>query len=113
MRNALQSYLLEVLAIPLMTRDLETRLFREAELGGPEADQLRTRLVEANLRLAVAVARKYQGRGLGLLDLIMESNVGLLQAIEKYDYRKGFPFSTYATWWMRRGIVIGLNGQPQ
>jgi RNA polymerase primary sigma factor len=112
-RDGLTSYLLEVLTIPLFSRRQEHRLFREAAQGGPEANQLRARLVKANLRLAVLVARKYQGRGLSLEDLIMESNIGLLRAVEMYDYRKGVHFSTYAVWWMRKAIVMALERQAR
>jgi RNA polymerase sigma factor (sigma-70 family) len=88
---------------------METRLFEELELGGPQAERLRARLVEANLRLAVNVARRYQGRGLNLLELIEAANIGLLRAVDKYDYRKGFRFSTYAVWWIRKAIVVDLE----
>lgn len=107
--NDLRAYLREVMAIPLLNHDHELLLFREIELGGPQADHLRRRVVEANLRLAVAVARRYRGRGLPLFDLIMEANVGLLRAVDRYDFRRGFTFSTYAVWWMRKAIVDALE----
>jgi DNA-directed RNA polymerase sigma subunit (sigma70/sigma32) len=112
-RDELSAYLREVLAVPLQSQDQQLRLFKELALGGPQVDRLRARLAEVNLRLAVSVARKYHGRGLPLCDLIMESNVGLLRAIDAYDYRKGVRFSTYAVWWMRKAIVTALEAQAE
>jgi DNA-directed RNA polymerase sigma subunit (sigma70/sigma32) len=109
MRDDLTTYLIEVSIIPPLSPRMETHLFEELDLGGPQADHLRSRIVEAHLRLAVNVARKYQGRGLDLLELIEAANIGLLRAIDKYDYRKGIRFSTYAVWWMRKAIVADLQ----
>lgn len=105
----LQMYLVEVSRVPLLTNSVEMMLWRVAQGDDPEAEQARRRLTEANLRLAVSVARKYEGRGLSLMQLVEASNYGLLCAVEKYDYRRGVRFSTYAVWWMRKAIVRDLE----
>jgi RNA polymerase primary sigma factor len=94
----------------LLTLDQEIRLAQQIERGDEDA---RARLAEANLRLVVSIARRYQGRGLTLADLIQEGNVGLLRAVEKYNWRKGFKFSTCATWWIRQAILRALAEQSR
>ena len=108
--NDVRAYLREVMKVPLLSRAQETALFQELEYAGPQADLARKRLIEVNLRLAVSVARKYVGRGLPLGDLIEVSNLGLIRAVEKFEYRKGVSFSTYAIWWMRQAIVRDVQG---
>lgn len=101
-------YLQEISRTPLLTMEQEQSLARKIEAGDLEA---RRHLTEANLRLVVSIARKYAGRGMLLLDLIQEGNLGLIRAVEKFDYRKGYKFSTYATWWIRQAITRGLADQ--
>jgi RNA polymerase primary sigma factor len=83
------------------------------ELGGEEGKRAQQRLAEANLRLVVSIAKRYVGRGMLFLDLIQEGNLGLIKAVEKYDYRKGFKFSTYATWWIRQAITRAIADQAR
>ena len=94
-------YLREIGRVPLLTASQEVSLARRIERRDMAAKR---QLVEANLRLVVAIAKHYTGRGLGLLDLIQEGNLGLMRAVEKFDYRRGNKFSTYATWWIRQAI---------
>lgn len=106
--DPVRMYLKEIGKLPLLTTDQEIELAKRMELG----DQLaKKRLAEANLRLVVSIAKKYVGRGMQFLDLIQEGNLGLIKAVEKFDYRKGYKFSTYATWWIRQGNYPG-NCRP-
>lgn len=102
-------YLDEVSRAPKLHAASALALWRVAECGGAEAQLARDRLVEAHLRLAVSVAKKYIGRGLPLAELIGASNRGLLRAVERFDHRKGVPFSAYAVWWMRHSLVSDLE----
>ena len=135
--DPVRMYLQEIGRFPLLTPQQEVELAMQAEAGTRadekldivdllpaderlilersvrQADRARKRLVEANLRLVVSIAKKYVGRGLVLLDLIQEGNLGLIRAVEKFDYRKGFKFSTYATWWIRQAVTRALADQAR
>ena len=103
--DALGAYLREIGRGVLLTKEQEVELAKAIEAG---SDAARRRMTEANLRLVVSIAKKYQGRGLPLLDLIQEGNVGLMRAVAKFDHRRGFKFSTYATWWIRQAVARAL-----
>jgi RNA polymerase primary sigma factor len=108
--DAIRSYLFEIGKIPLLTAEEEVILAKRIEKGDDEARQL---LTTANLRLVVSIAKKYSKSGLELLDLIQEGNIGLMRAVEKFDYTKGFKFSTYATWWIRQAITRAIADQAR
>ncbi len=109
--DSIQMYLREIGKVPLLIQEEELSLAKRKERGDREATK---RLVEANLRLVVSIAKKFVGRGgLTLLDLIQEGNIGLFRAVEKFDYRKGYKFSTYATWWIRQAITRALADQSR
>ncbi len=108
--DSIQMYLREIGKVPLLKSEEEIDLAKKI-LKGDEA--ARKRLTEANLRLVVSIAKKYMGRNLGLLDLIQEGNLGLFRAVEKFDWTKGFKFSTYATWWIRQAITRALADQSR
>jgi RNA polymerase primary sigma factor len=103
-------YLKEIGRVPLLSADEEIELAKRIEQGDEEAKQ---RLAEANLRLVVSIAKRYVGRGMLFLDLIQEGNMGLIKAVEKFNYRKGFKFSTYATWWIRQAITRAIADQAR
>ena len=103
-------YLKEIGKVALLSGDEEIELAKRIENGDEEAKR---RLAEANLRLVVSIAKKYVGRGMLFLDLIQEGNLGLLKAVEKFDYRKGYKFSTYATWWIRQAITRAIADQAR
>ena len=108
--DAIRSYLFEIGRIPLLTGEEEVILAKRIEKGDEEAAQL---LITANLRLVVSIAKKYSKSNLELLDLIQEGNIGLMRAVEKFDYKKGFKFSTYATWWIRQAITRAIADQAR
>ncbi len=108
--DPVRMYLKEIGRVPLLSADEEKELALKIEQGDEEAKQ---HLAEANLRLVVSIAKRYVGRGMSLLDLIQEGNMGLMKAVEKFDYRKGFKFSTYATWWIRQAITRAIADQAR
>jgi RNA polymerase primary sigma factor len=108
--DAVRLYLRSIGRVPLLTREDEVRLAKRIEQNDMSA---KNALIEANLRLVVSIAKRYTGRGLTLLDLIQEGNLGLIRAVEKFDWRRGFKFSTYATWWIRQAITRALADQSR
>ena len=106
--GAMQMYLREVGRIPLLTPEEERLLARRITQGDERARQ---RFISANLRLVISIAKKYRGRGLSMEDLIQEGNIGLMKALDKYDYATGYKFSTYATWWIRQAIARAIGDQ--
>ena len=103
--DPVRMYLKEIGNVPLLTSEQEVELAKRVEAGDKEAKK---QLTEANLRLVVSIAKKYVGRGMPFLDLIQEGNMGLMKAVDKFDYTKGYKFSTYATWWIRQAITRGI-----
>src|SRR5436309_12907850 len=103
--DSLRLYLREIGKVPLLTADQEVSLAKRIERGDMRAKQ---QMIEANLRLVVSIAKAYLGRGLSFLDLIQEGSLGLIRAVEKFDYRKGYKFSTYATWWIRQAVTRAI-----
>jgi RNA polymerase primary sigma factor len=108
--DPVRMYLKEIGKVPLLTAEEEIELAHKMENGDIEAKR---RLAEANLRLVVSIAKRYVGRGMQFLDLIQEGNLGLIKAVEKFDYRRGFKFSTYATWWIRQAITRAIADQAR
>jgi len=108
--DPVRMYLKEIGQIPLLTAEEEIRLAKNIEKGDEKA---RRKLIQSNLRLVVSIAKRYIGRGLSFLDLIQEGNQGLMRAVEKYDWRRGYKFSTYATWWIRQAITRAIADQAR
>lgn len=108
--DPVRMYLKEIGRVPLLSAENEIELAKRIEQGNEEAKR---RLAEANLRLVVSIAKRYVGRGMLFLDLIQEGNMGLIKAVEKFDYRKGYKFSTYATWWIRQAITRAIADQAR
>jgi len=108
--DPVRMYLKEIGKVPLLSADEEIELAKRMEKGDTDAKR---RLAEANLRLVVSIAKRYVGRGMLFLDLIQEGNLGLIKAVEKFDYRKGYKFSTYATWWIRQAITRAIADQAR
>jgi len=108
--DSIQMYLKEIGKVPLLKAEEEIALAKRSERGDKEAKR---KLIEANLRLVVSIAKRFTGKSLSLLDLIQEGNIGLFRAVEKFDYRRGYKFSTYATWWIRQAITRALADQSR
>ncbi|HAK58513.1 MAG TPA: RNA polymerase subunit sigma-70, partial [Lachnospiraceae bacterium] len=108
--DPVRMYLKEIGKVPLLSADEERDLAMRMEQGDEDAKK---RLAEANLRLVVSIAKRYVGRGMLFLDLIQEGNLGLIKAVEKFDYKKGYKFSTYATWWIRQAITRAIADQAR
>ncbi len=108
--DPVRMYLKEIGRVPLLSAEEEVEFAKRIEQGDEEAKR---RLAEANLRLVVSIAKRYVGRGMQFLDLIQEGNLGLIKAVEKFDYRKGYKFSTYATWWIRQAITRAIADQAR
>lgn len=112
--DPVRMYLKEIGKIPLLTAEEEIEVCKCMEEGNEkEREAAKNRLAESNLRLVVSIAKRFMGRGMALLDLIQEGNLGLIKAVEKFDYRKGFKFSTYATWWIRQAITRAIADQAR
>ena len=112
--DPVRMYLKEIGKVPLLTAEEEVEIAKKLETGTPEEkEEAKRKLSEANLRLVVSIAKRYVGRGMLFLDLIQEGNLGLIKAVEKFDYRKGFKFSTYATWWIRQAITRAIADQAR
>ena len=110
LEDPVRMYLKEIGKIPLLSMEEEIELAKSMELGSEDA---RKRLAESNLRLVVSIAKRYVGRGMQFMDLIQEGNLGLIKAVEKFDYTKGYKFSTYATWWIRQAITRAIADQAR
>ncbi|MDE7366804.1 MAG: RNA polymerase sigma factor RpoD [Lachnospiraceae bacterium] len=111
--DPVRMYLKEIGKVPLLSAEEEITLAQIMENGGLEGENAKKKLAEANLRLVVSIAKRYVGRGMLFLDLIQEGNLGLIKAVEKFDYRKGYKFSTYATWWIRQAITRAIADQAR
>ena len=111
--DPVRMYLKEIGKVPLLSAEEEVELARRMEAGGSDGELAKQKLCEANLRLVVSIAKKYVGRGMHLLDLIQEGNLGLIKAVDKFDYTKGYKFSTYATWWIRQAITRSIADQER
>src|ERR1700733_11114052 len=106
-------YLNEIGRYRLLSREDEIELAKTIEAGGPAAETAKKRFANSNQRLVVSIARRYNGRGLAFLDLIQEGNLGLIKAVEKFEYQRGYKFSTYAPWWIRQAITRSIADQAR
>ena len=107
----LNSYLKSMGQIPLLSRNDEQQVARHVAEGGAAGELAKIALINANLRLVVSIGKQYSYRGLPLADLIQEGNIGLMKAVEKFDWTRGFKFSTYASWWIRQSIIRAIESQ--
>ena len=112
-QDSIGLFLREMARYPLLTASQEVELARIIVAGGPEGERAKRKLVRANLRLVVSIAKKYLNRGVPFLDLIQEGSIGLMRAAEKFDYERGYKFSTYAYWWIRQGITRAIASQSR
>ncbi len=112
-QDSIGVFLREMARYPLLTASQEVELARIIVAGGPEGERAKRKLVRANLRLVVSIAKKYLNRGVPFLDLIQEGSIGLMRAAEKFDYERGYKFSTYAYWWIRQGITRAIASQSR
>ncbi len=113
MDDPVKVYLKEIGRVPLLTPEEEIDLAIKISEGGPAGEEAKKKLAESNLRLVVSIAKRYVGRGMQFLDLIQEGNLGLIKAVDKFDFTKGFKFSTYATWWIRQAITRAIADQAR
>lgn len=111
--DSIRMYLNEICAEKLLAPDEEIELAQKISMGGAEGEIAKERFIKSNLRLVVSIAKKYVGRGMPLLDLVQEGNIGLMRAIDKFDYSRGYKFSTYATWWIRQSITRAIADQSR
>ena len=111
--DPVRMYLKEIGRVPLLTLEEELELAQQMSEGGDRAEEAKSKLVEANLRLVVSIAKRYVGKGMFFLDLIQEGNLGLMKAVKKFDHTKGYKFSTYATWWIRQSITRAIADQAR
>ena len=111
--DPVRMYLKEIGRVPLLTLEEEFELAQQMSEGGDRAEEAKSKLVEANLRLVVSIAKRYVGKGMFFLDLIQEGNLGLMKAVKKFDHTKGYKFSTYATWWIRQSITRAIADQAR
>lgn len=113
--DPVQTYFLKMRDTPLLTREEEIAIAKRIEepTSPQDADRARNELIKANLRLVVSIAKKYNNRGLQFLDLIQEGNIGLMKAVEKFEYKRGYKFSTYATWWIKQAITRAIADQAR
>lgn len=110
-RSSMRIYLDQIEHIPLLTPEDEVNLARQVQAGGPEGEQARDRMIRSNLRLVIAIAKRYSNMGLPFSDLVEEGNMGLMRAVEKFDPERGYRFSTYSSWWIKQGIMRSLSNQ--
>lgn len=107
--NTIRLYLSEIGSIPLLTREEEVELAKQIEKGGKEAELAKTKMINANLRLVVSVAKRYANSAMPFMDVVQEGSIGLIKAVDRFDYTKGYKFSTYSIWWIRQSITRGLE----